>query len=604
MASPTRSGAVEGTGRFISLNRPNGQAQQLLHQLAAHLISRYSAPGAEQNLPADHPYRGQWPRPYALTNIDDLFPLVFIHELTSLPPELQEISTTPVVRDFLFARLRRLWKQPAFYALAVLHGTPPRLLHDDLLDLCRDLWEVPHTPAAWIELAHFMALLIEPNTRFASVKLLYQYRHRLFPKDWLKQVPTIWLTDQLGSFGRRHALAGSYHKSTIKALPRLLNHHPEWTSDQCWDMLELLEAMSDYSTDHRYLIRLIEQRYLAVRKIVFDRFRTLNIEITGYSCLHQDAFIRYAIQGFPANRFVDKKANAAWLADFQLRCERVLPIVWCNHAELGSDVMLGLLNGKSIRDLTNFRPGKQLIRLFHNHPPEMFPYGCNFWSALVLRNMGCPTELLERLHQDYNLQRLRKNQTHWWKDARTHTYIQRLIDWKLSPADPRYDYLRHAYRYENLDLRRATLASVTRRSRDWHDAFLHQQEQLRITRESRNLPKSTFSWTRVEIHDWKLKDIRIVQLTTLTSLQNESQTLAHCVAAYASLCKRKVCSIHTMQVREDKQWVSKVTIEVRDKLIVQARGYRNRSLTADEQTSLALWANQASLTINSGVCRE
>lgn len=91
------------------------------------------------------------------------------------------------------------------------------------------------------------------------------------------------------------------------------------------------------------------------------------------------------------------------------------------------------------------------------------------------------------------------------------------------------------------------------------------------------------------IHRWSID-----QITSSKELQVEGNAMRHCVSSYVPYCRSGEISIWTM--REDG--CRKVTIEVRNSTIVQARGLANRPIRPTERFLLNRWASQNNLSIN------
>jgi hypothetical protein len=486
-----------------------------------------------------------------------------------------------LIHEFLRARLKRALHNLDWYAQSVLLGLPTLLLHDDLLTLCDDLGEVPRSTEDWRELAQFLQPLghFYYSPSFALVRFLYHYRRRLCLEE-------------------RHRLVhdfGNCDRTAIKAMTLLLNRHSDWSIDQCREVLHTLIILAEQRKDYRYLARLIEQRYLPMLDIVMPYLAATPVTKPSEES-QRYAFSSYALRNFPGNGFATAEDRDAWFTEFRLRCTRLLPLVWCNISLISTTDWLGLLDGKSIREVLPFRPGKRLVRLLHTTAPVTFPEGVEFWTALVLHDMNCPLDRMRRLREDYLWDR---DAPQWWNDDRKRTYLQRIIDWDIRPEAPCYDYLRHSFR-EGFCLKKRTLASIRRLSREWHDAF-RMQQQARLQRRYTLQQQPAISWQRAKIADLLKADVRIIQLTTQAKLIKEGATLGHCVSSYAGLCVRGDCSIHSLRIRVDNKWISRATIEVRQRTIVQARGLRNKNITAAELNWVTEWATATGLEITSWI---
>ncbi|MEN1681028.1 MAG: PcfJ domain-containing protein [Planctomycetota bacterium] len=93
------------------------------------------------------------------------------------------------------------------------------------------------------------------------------------------------------------------------------------------------------------------------------------------------------------------------------------------------------------------------------------------------------------------------------------------------------------------------------------------------------------------------REWRISELVSPAALRNEGATMRHCVATYALSCLRGQCSIWSVRATEGRRVTSALTVEVRHRQIVQARGKANRMPTEDERSILQQWARTAGLTV-------
>jgi hypothetical protein len=84
----------------------------------------------------------------------------------------------------------------------------------------------------------------------------------------------------------------------------------------------------------------------------------------------------------------------------------------------------------------------------------------------------------------------------------------------------------------------------------------------------------------------------LVELTNSEELRAEGIALRHCVASYGYGCWRGASRIWSLRRRRGSHARSVATIEVspRRRMIVQARGFRNRRLTARERGFVQQWA--------------
>jgi len=87
------------------------------------------------------------------------------------------------------------------------------------------------------------------------------------------------------------------------------------------------------------------------------------------------------------------------------------------------------------------------------------------------------------------------------------------------------------------------------------------------------------------------------ELTSQRELAAEGRYLRHCVASYGESCRRRYCSIWSLGVQFGQRRKRMVTVEIRNRAIVQARGKANRLPGEREWSLLRRWAAQEGLTI-------
>lgn len=604
----------------------------------ALLASRYSAPGAEQNLPAGSHYRRPSPA-NAPATYPSPYHLILAHECTALPANLVRLGKTSDFYRFLFVRCQRAIKNLPLYAVSVLNGHPPHLLKDDLLTLCRDLGEVPVTDSDWQFLAELAVDLDRSDLRFATVRLQFRYRHRLYVSTEERGYRTDYRWFSFGS-DLRHAdkywneeLADEKvstdwckQKVSAKATALLLDRHPEWTPSRADDVYQLVKYLADRYHDFRYLARLVESVYLPAvylfQEYLAEHFQQVDASSEWYFLQYFD---RHCIAHCPSTA----PALRAHLTELLDRLPR---IVVPNLTRFSLPTIHALVSGKSIRTQLPFRPGKRLLRLFHQRNTPLTSSDFDLWSHLMLTELGCPSDQWEFLRDRFQLrchiptpaQRRHEPQYLWWNDVRKLAFIRRVIEWQLYGGEV-FDYLMHQFRNEpQFTLHRRTLASVTRLSVTWHQEIFEEEARKarlqqrrraevlagierrmaanRIARQARNgqplrqrtlkpPPRPLMRYTPT-VPNWLTKKLRIVQLLDHAELAREGMNLKHCVASYAYLCESNSISIHALEQLENDEWASLLTIEVRTKgkKIAQVKGLRNRAATEPEMKEIRQWA--------------
>ena len=111
-------------------------------------------------------------------------------------------------------------------------------------------------------------------------------------------------------------------------------------------------------------------------------------------------------------------------------------------------------------------------------------------------------------------------------------------------------------------------------------------------------------WKRLSINDFCLPEkagadtitYRIEQLNSAIAIRQEGKQMKHCAATYVMRCFQKSCSLWSMTCqREDEPRKRMVTIEVRNKRVVQVKGLSNRQPNNVEAQILKLWKEKERL---------
>ncbi len=147
----------------------------------------------------------------------------------------------------------------------------------------------------------------------------------------------------------------------------------------------------------------------------------------------------------------------------------------------------------------------------------------------------------------------------------------------------------------NMTMHGRTVASLLRQVHQWH-------RQL-----GRETQGGELQWGQSKINGFVFqegqerknssKTWRIRELRSSKELNTEGRAMQHCVASYARSCHAGRTSIWTLELQEKTEVAKMLTLEVAQstKLIVQARGLRNRVATTKELNIIRRWALQESL---------
>ena len=166
-----------------------------------------------------------------------------------------------------------------------------------------------------------------------------------------------------------------------------------------------------------------------------------------------------------------------------------------------------------------------------------------------------------------------------------------LSKWKYSDktvsVDSIIDYLHHMSNYQTTVLLKGrTAKSMTVLVNKWHQELFFMDE---IEYEDKN-------WKGVEIENKSIitnnSEYTFTQITDGHRLALESTNLQHCVLSYLENClsgRSSIWNMHQKSVSDD------LTLEIKNKNIVQALGFENRYPTPIENEIIQQWANENEL---------
>ena len=121
----------------------------------------------------------------------------------------------------------------------------------------------------------------------------------------------------------------------------------------------------------------------------------------------------------------------------------------------------------------------------------------------------------------------------------------------------------------------------------WHRR-LGREERVRETQWLRSGVAADWTWeelTRGGSRVW-----RVTELLSAKALAAQGRAHTNCVASYAQSCSRGACSIWTLTSDSPTGHTNHLTIEVRHRAVVQARGPRNSLPSPREMQVLSRWA--------------
>lgn len=152
----------------------------------------------------------------------------------------------------------------------------------------------------------------------------------------------------------------------------------------------------------------------------------------------------------------------------------------------------------------------------------------------------------------------------------------------------------------NFTMKGRTPASLLRQVEAWH-LMLARQEQPKAEWSPSGIAE--FEFVEGSEQGGSLKIWTLKELLSTKTLFAEGRTMKHCVATYARSCARGECSIWTLEVEsfDGRRKVLTVEVNLRTRVICQARGKCNIEPGEKHRGILRRWAEQARLTLASYV---
>jgi hypothetical protein len=272
-------------------------------------------------------------------------------------------------------------------------------------------------------------------------------------------------------------------------------------------------------------------------------------------------------------------------------------------------IFMQIINGKSIRkikDIDILYSKKQASILLHNLPHflkiknNVFTQGW-YLSKLLMINKDEQffMNFYYGLKMDYGGNKLLLNDFEYWKSVYLYlTHNESKLDQYNLTAIGNItirdilDYLLHK-KYTALTpvlVKGRSIIKLCRTIEEW-DFFMHHKALK---------PKEKRIWSIEQTKPWITIQnnitYKIEEITDTFALFKEGATLKHCVYFYLDDCLAKRLQIFSLQKFDGNQFVKKITIELRDKVVVQARGKFNRNTNRTEFHLIKKWCEEVNFS--------
>jgi hypothetical protein len=159
------------------------------------------------------------------------------------------------------------------------------------------------------------------------------------------------------------------------------------------------------------------------------------------------------------------------------------------------------------------------------------------------------------------------------------------------------DYLKAKFDEARVNVKEKKLATLIRDAERWHD-LMNQLREARWGSYDYYWENNTdFRLKRSEIEyrcfDHNGIEYAVKQLLRATELVREGEAMNHCIASYARDCRYGHAFIFSLCQTNGLEQSPLLTLEVRGRSLVQARGFANRLPTELEFDVIRLWAGYA-----------
>jgi hypothetical protein len=182
------------------------------------------------------------------------------------------------------------------------------------------------------------------------------------------------------------------------------------------------------------------------------------------------------------------------------------------------------------------------------------------------------------------------------------TFLDTVIAWfsknsmlDLEQFGPLMDFIWHK-RFEDrkFSMKGRSVMAMIRAMEDWHQDLAKRKITQGKEYKSSGLKPGHYEFNHRESSgNYALYCYDIIEILNSKELHAEGKAHKHCVLSYSGSIEQGYCSIWSMKLNGERA----ITIEVRSKNIVQARGSCNRQASTEEFRILQRWANENGIGI-------
>jgi hypothetical protein len=385
-----------------------------------------------------------------------------------------------------------------------------------------------------------------------------------------------------------------FYDFTIKAL------------DTIFELNDLIKTQTDVEMQLSFEFY---KKFLSIKKnlsfnslVTAQKFLVLSLIYSKYYSFFQISIIP----------FFQKKDNLIFEKDLDdlfckllVRYETPLLLVR-NFHNLDSDeidILVAALIGKNDRNHEIFSMKPSKIEFFHimTLGEVYFPFKNNILIRIfIMVKLGMLCRdfdfacIFTRTSKEFEHNPIRYlKQFDFWSRALVLTFGARNI--RHFNLTDMIDYLEHMKFSSNdtYSLKGRTSESLQRAAQIWHGRVFYEDHNVLRKLKWAGLPKELDLF-----FTFKLGEYKCVQLKSGEELYKEGEAMQHCVITYALSTQQSHCSIWSLQVKQNSSFKRILTLEVREKVIVQARKKNNKTPNKSEMAVLKDWAGRMDYRID------
>ena len=267
------------------------------------------------------------------------------------------------------------------------------------------------------------------------------------------------------------------------------------------------------------------------------------------------------------------------------------------------DILVAALIGKNCRnhEIFSVKPSKQEFSSIMTLGEVYFPYKNNILiRTFIMLKLGMLCRdfdfacIFTRTSKEFEHNPKKYlNQFDFWSRAIVLTYGARnLRHFNLTDM---IDYLEHM-KYSSNDtysLKGRTSVTLQRAAQIWHGRVYYEDHKILRKLKWTGLPKELDLF-----FTFKQDEYKCVQLTSGEELYQEGEAMQHCVITYTHSSRQSHCTIWSLQIKSNSSFIRILTIEVREKVIVQARKLKNSAPRKKDMEVLKEWAERMAYKID------